>query len=431
MDGLGIAEPERRVDIAAARAALARDAAAVEPTADGRGARLWLGSQRVGMGELRWLALAEQRFLRDAFAGLRREQLQELTALLTLCGRLAIGSQPSAAAASSGMASSSALPTITPRHSFPGIIGSSRALRSALARLDAAIDSELPLLLTGETGVGKELFARAVAELGPRRGRPFVAVNCAAIAGGLFEAEFFGHERGAFTGAERRRSGVFMQADGGVLLLDEVGELPLSQQVALLRALETRRVRPLGADEERKFDVRLIAATNRDLEQAVAEGSFRRDLLYRINVLEVRIPALRERADDIEALAEHFLRAQGSRVSISAPALRAMAAYGWPGNVRELAHTVLRLSALHDQSIELAHLPRHIRAARSKPRAVRPLRAVSERRAPDDPREEVLQTLEQTGGNISHAARVLGLTRHGLKKRMLRLGLRRPPGEIA
>jgi two-component system response regulator HydG len=213
-----------------------------------------------------------------------------------------------------------------------------------------------------------------------------------------------------------------------VLLLDEVGELPLSQQVALLRALETQRVRPLGGDGERKFDVRLIAATNRDLEQAVAEGSFRRDLLYRINVLEVRIPPLRERADDIEALALHFLRAHGSPVSISAPALRALAAYAWPGNVRELAHTVQRLSALHGPSIELAHLPRPMRAAQAKPRAVR---AISARREPDDPRDEVLHTLEQTGGNISHAARMLGLTRHGLKKRMLRLGLRRPRGETA
>jgi two-component system response regulator HydG len=380
----------------------------------------------------RLVAVAEQRFLPDAFAHVSAARARELNALLTLTARIALSAAaprvPLAAAdasepsrAQSAPSSSTALPTGAPRHSFPNIVGSSRALRAALARLDAAIDSDLPLLLSGETGVGKELFARAVAESGPRRGRPFVAVNCAAISSSLFEAEFFGHERGAFTGADRRRSGVFVQADTGVLLLDEIGELPLAQQAVLLRALETRRVRPLGAEREQNFDVRLIAASNRDLERAASEGSFRRDLLYRINVVEVRIPALRERAEDIEVLASHFLRAQGSALTISPQALALLRAYSWPGNVRELAHTMQRLSALHDQRIDVAQLPRQIRGARN--------RATPARANPpkiQDPKLEVLHTLSQTGGNISHAARVLGLTRHGLKKRMLRLGLRGP-----
>jgi len=450
MDGLGIEDVRLRVNEAAAREALS--AAQV----DG-GVRGWSrGPARVacvartdacgsGGADVQHVALAEHRFLPNAFAQVAAQQLDQLRAMFTLTVRIAaqdaraaqqtrVGAPPMAAHQVPGIqpstaaeelapseprpTSSTALPTREPRHAFPDIVGSSRALRAALARLDAALDSELPLLLTGETGVGKELFARAVAELGPRRGRPFVALNCAAVAGGLFEAEFFGHERGAFTGADRRRSGVFVQADLGVLLLDEIGELPLAQQVALLRALETQRVRPLGAETERKFDVRLIAATNRDLERAVSEGAFRRDLLYRINVLEVRVPALRERVDDIEELALHFLRVHGSQLQIAPQALAALRAYAWPGNVRELAHTMQRLSALHETRIELAHLPRSVRSKAVASRA--PERAVS------DPRAEVLQTLERTSGNISHAARVLGLTRHGLKKRMLRLGLRSP-----
>jgi two-component system response regulator HydG len=437
MDGLGIAQPEQRVDVAALRGVLSRADYEPRPSPLGRGTRLLLVSEPRAEQPLqpteRLVAVAEQRFLPDAFAHVSAERARELNALLTLTARIALAAPaPTAlplAAADAGEpsrtenapSSSTALPTSAPRHSFPNIVGTSRALRAALARLDAAIDSDLPLLLSGETGVGKELFARAVAESGARRGRPFVAVNCAAISSSLFEAEFFGHERGAFTGADRRRSGVFVQADTGVLLLDEIGELPLAQQAVLLRALETGRVRPLGAEREQAFDVRLIAASNRDLERAASEGSFRRDLLYRINVVEVRIPALRERAEDIEVLASHFLRAQGSALTISPQALALLRAYSWPGNVRELAHTMQRLSALHDHRIDVAQLPRQIRGARS--------RAIPARATPatiQDPKLEVLHTLSQTGGNISHAARVLGLTRHGLKKRMLRLGLRGP-----
>lgn len=434
MDGLPISEPERRVDLAAARAALSGEATlAPKVHSDGRGVRVWFATPPLAASQARWVALAEHRFLPSAFARLDPELARDLSALLTLAARLAAApvhpastSGPLSAATEPSSRelpahSSSALPTITPRHVFPGIVGSSRALRSALLRLDAAIDSDLPLLLTGETGVGKEMFARAVAELGPRRGRPFVAVNCAAISGSLFESEFFGHERGAFTGAERRRVGVLLQADTGVLLLDEIGDLPLPQQVALLRALETKLVRPLGAESERKFDLRLVAATNRDLDRAVAEGTFRRDLLYRINVLEVRVPSLRERAGDIEQLALHFLRNHRSTLTLSPAALEVLRDYAWPGNVRELAHTMLRLSTLHDTRIELEHLPRHIRGTRTRSRP-EPVRGLLPR--VEDPKLEVLQTLEQTGGNISHAARVLGLTRHGLKKRMLRLGLR-------
>jgi transcriptional regulator with PAS, ATPase and Fis domain len=267
----------------------------------------------------------------------------------------------------------------------------------------------------GETGTGKELFARALHDHGARRDGPFVAVNCAAIADALFEAELFGHARGAFTGADRARGGLLARAEGGTLLLDEIGELSPMRQATLLRVLESKRYRAVGSDDERPFDVRIVAATNRDLDAAVEEGTFRKDLLYRLRVLEVVVPALRERQGDIEILFRHFLVRAGSSATIAPAALEALRAYAFPGNVRELLHQAQRLAATGVARIDLAHLPRGVRHAFAD--------APADGGA-DAERAEVERALARTGGNISQAAGLLGMTRHGLKKRMLRLGLR-------
>jgi two-component system response regulator HydG len=281
----------------------------------------------------------------------------------------------------------------------------------------------LPVLIEGETGTGKELFARALHDLGKRKGAPWVAVNCGAIADSLFEAEMFGHARGSFTGAERARAGLIARANGGTLFLDEVGELPIAKQATLLRALESRCFRPVGADEERAFDVRVVAATNRDLELAAAQGSFRRDLLYRINVVHIAVPPLRSHPEDIAALASAFARRGGASLEIGAGAMDALTAYSWPGNVRELEHLVQRWIAMGLRRLDVRHLPRAVRSGATETRE----RAASERRpAPGDEKQQVLQALDDAGGNITRAADRLGLTRQGLKKKMARLGVRRP-----
>ncbi|HVY32499.1 MAG TPA: sigma 54-interacting transcriptional regulator [Polyangiaceae bacterium] len=370
------------------------------------------------------LLVFEHRFRVGCFDALGAETCQRFASLAALALRLtpaAVTTEARASQSSSEPAWSTVLPEGALRRQFPGIIGSSSALTRALGRLDAAVDSDLPVLITGETGTGKELFARALHELGPRRAAPFVAVNCAAIPETLFEAELFGHARGAFTGAERARSGLLARAEGGTLFLDEIGELPLPRQAALLRVLESRRYRPVGSDEERSSDVRIVAATNRSLPDEVERGAFRQDLLYRINVLEVRVPPLRERAEDVPALVQSFLARSGAGVSFSPDTLSALEQHRWPGNVRELEHQVQRLLALGVSRVELQHLPRALRQAVAAAPSTAPPAA-----EPLDERREVERALARAQGNITHAARALGLTRHGLKKRMLRLGLRAP-----
>jgi transcriptional regulator with GAF, ATPase, and Fis domain len=218
------------------------------------------------------------------------------------------------------------------------------------------------------------------------------------------------------------------RADGGSLFLDEIGELPLLRQAALLRALATQSYRPVGSDEERRFDVRVIAATNRDLERAVVEGKFRADLLYRLNVLEIDVPPLRERGADVALLARHFLASSGSEAEFTSAALRVLENYGWPGNVRELEHQIQRLLALRLARVEPHHLSREVREGAKlrvrTPAVRRPAPVLRVARAAGDEREQVRRALERSGGNITRAAVELGLTRQGLKKRMLRLGMR-------
>jgi DNA-binding NtrC family response regulator len=389
-------------------------------TSAGRGSRLTLALP----GAAPALLLFEHRFRPSGFDAVGAEQLQRWGVAAALALRLvatavAAPALPGPAQVASDSLPSTAVPAREARRHFANIIGSSRALRAALARLDSAIDSELPVLIAGETGTGKELFARALHELGPRAQAPFVAVNCGAIPDALFEAELFGHARGAFTGAERPRAGLIARAEGGTLFLDEIGELPLARQAALLRVLEARRFRAVGSDEERACDVRIVAATNRVLKDEVARGAFRQDLLYRINVIEVLVPPLRERREDMALLVQSFLARAKSEVTLDPEVFAALEAQPWPGNVRELEHQIQRLLALGVRRVELGHLPRELRRGVSlSPSAAAPDESAG------DPRADVQRAVHDAGGNITHAARALGLTRHGLKKRMLRLGLR-------
>ncbi len=431
LDGLAIAQAEQRIDGESLAAARRRGALVYQPevvTRAGRGARLVVAGARAAV-------VVEHRFLKGAFDHVTARGAGRWGVIADLAVRVLEGARSGEISGTgtgtgtrTGVDSvfSTAVPRREAMREFPELLGRSPALRRALAQLDAAVDTELPVVVQGETGTGKELFARALHDHGARRARPFVAVNCAAISDALFEAELFGHARGAFTGADRARSGLLARAEGGTLLLDEIGELPVARQATLLRALETRRFRAVGSDDERAFDVRIVAATNRDLEAAVEDGTFRRDLLYRLRVLEITVPPLRERAGDVELLLRHFLGKAGSRATLSAAAQAALDGYPFPGNVRELLHLAQRFAAAGVARIDVAHLPRAVRLAVAPLAA---LRTPADEDAKPDPRAEVEAALAKTGGNISQAAVLLGLSRHGLKKRMLRLGLRGRAGE--
>lgn len=401
-------------------------------TVGGRGSRLAIATPG-NAPERRTVLLLEHRFRSAAFDGIASDELARFAILAGIATRLE-SERANAKPLDSGtllheVGDTTELPASGPRRDFAHIIGDSRALRLALTKLDTAVDSDLPVLIYGETGTGKELFARALHEHGARARAPFVALNCAAVPELLFESELFGHARGAFTGAERTRAGLIARAEGGLLFLDEIAELPLPRQAALLRVLESRRYRAVGSDEERPFDVRIVAASNRPLDAEVAAGKFRQDLLFRLNVLELRVPPLRERASDIPSLVRAFLNRHSPAVVIAPDAMSAFERYNWPGNVRELEHQIQRLSALGVARIELAHLPRALRAGGPRRARVEPaanVKGIPRAVVPLDLRAEVERALLRAEGNITHAALALGLTRHGLKKRMLRLGLRTP-----
>ena len=252
---------------------------------------------------------------------------------------------------------------------FDNLIGDSPSFRRVLQAIDSVRDSSATILLTGESGTGKEMVARAIHKHGSRADKPFVAVNCAAIPEGLLESEMFGHRKGAFTGAVADRVGRFMQADKGTLFLDEVGDMPLALQAKILRALQERVIEPVGDPRERKVDVRVIAATNKNLLEAVANKEFREDLYYRLNVFPIPLPALRERVEDIGPLARHFAHnlgaTAGKRISGFSPsALQAMTQYNWPGNIRELQNCVERATIVAQSStIEDSDLPPYLFSA--------------------------------------------------------------------
>jgi len=307
---------------------------------------------------------------------------------------------------------------------FGALLGTSPAMRRMYELLDRIADSSASVLIAGETGTGKELVARALHERGRRKAGPFVAVDCASLPEPLLESELFGHVRGAFTDAHAVRRGLFVQANGGALFLDEIGDLPLALQAKLLRALQTRCVRPVGANEEVPFDVNLIAATNRDLESAVEEGRFREDLYFRINVIHVEMPPLRARGGDVLLLAQHFVdryAAQaGKRVTgLSPDAAERLLAYVWPGNVRELENCIERAIALtRHETIGLDDLPEkirgfqrsHVLVAGDDPSELAPLEEVE--------RRYVLRVMEAVGGSKTLAARVLGIGRKTLYRKL-------------
>jgi DNA-binding NtrC family response regulator len=308
------------------------------------------------------------------------------------------------------------------------IIGGSPAIVQLLSTIDTIAHSSAPVAIAGESGTGKELVARLLHQRSGRAGKPFVAVNCAAFPETLIEAELFGHERGAFTGAVRKRDGRFKAADGGTLLLDEVAELPLPVQVKLLRVLQEGTVEPLGCDDSINVDVRLITATHRDLKKRVAEGLFREDLYYRIKVLDIYIPPVRERRGDLPLLLSHFLRkfAQPGREPspISPRALAALSQYAFPGNVRELAHAVERASVLaQGAEIDLEHLPSDITGvvapAAATTTEVLPLQAAIK----EFEREYLARVLGVANGKKLRAAEMLGISRKSLWEKMRLYGL--------
>jgi len=316
-------------------------------------------------------------------------------------------------------------------HRFdPPIVGESCAAQRLKDLVLTLAGSDVTVLITGDSGTGKEVLARNLHRFSRRAREPFVSVNCAALAPGILESELFGHDRGAFTGAVRSHAGLFEQASGGTIFLDEIGEIPPYIQAKLLRVLQEGEVRRMGEGGVRRVDVRLITATNADLARMVAEGSFRKDLFYRINVVEARVPSLRERNSDVVHLVAHFFRARGMQPPvIPEETVVLMQAYPWPGNIRELENEVERIAALHDSPGRLT--PDMLSARIIQESAAAPLDAAILCEAPlaraiSHLEENLLKrTLAETNWNKSRTARRLGLSRQGLIKKIKRYGIER------
>ncbi len=305
------------------------------------------------------------------------------------------------------------------------IIGSSPAMVKLLETTARAASSEATVLITGESGTGKEMIAGAIHFNSPRKDQPFIKMNCAAVSEGLLESELFGHEKGAFTGALRRREGSFRQADGGSLFLDEVSEMSLAMQVKLLRVLQEREITRVGGEEVIRVDVRIIAATNKDLPALVREGRFREDLYYRLNVINLFVPPLRERREDIPLLAGHFLNlfAEKNRKQIKGftpQAMDRLIRHPWPGNVREMMNTIESAVVLSSQAyLREEDIPNF----RDEPRVAALPEAKVDASLDEVERLAILKTLESVRGNKSEAARKLGITRATLHKKLKRYGL--------
>jgi two-component system response regulator HydG len=311
---------------------------------------------------------------------------------------------------------------------FGKLLGSSDAMRPVYDVLERIADSSATVLVTGESGTGKEVVARALHDTGPRRNAAFVAINCSAVPEALLESELFGHARGAFTDARSPRTGLVLQANGGTLLLDEIGDMPMPLQAKLLRALQERTVRPVGGDAEVPFDVRVLATTNRDLRALIDEGRFREDLYFRINVIHIELPPLRARGGDVLLLAQHFIDLHAARAGktvtgLAPAAAERLLAYPWPGNVRELQNCIERAIALtRHPEVQVEDLPEtvrsfkrsHVLVAASDPSELVPLAEVE--------RRYVLRVVEAAGGNKSLAAQILGITRKTLYRKLEEYG---------
>src|SRR6266849_1052904 len=296
-----------------------------------------------------------------------------------------------------------------------GIVGSSSKIQDVMRMVSRLKDTRTPVLVTGESGTGKELVARAIHFRGPLAQMPFIAVDCGALVPTLMESELFGHEKGSFTGALKSKPGLFHAANGGTIFLDEIGELPLEMQAKLLRVLQEKEVRPVGSNDHVSVDVRVIAATNRDLEAAYRGGTFRKDLYFRLNVVTVHLPALRERRSDIPMLVHHFLGryAPGTNLQVTPAAMKSLLNYDWPGNVRELENCIARAVTLGDrQVIDVSDLPPAIRseqpAAAMTPQDAASLSTTA---LAEMERMTILRVFEQANGDKALAGKMLGISR--------------------
>ncbi len=312
------------------------------------------------------------------------------------------------------------------RTGFEDLVGQSAAMQKVYDLLSRVADSDASVLVSGESGTGKEVVAHALHRRSGRASAPFVAINCSAMPEALLESELFGHTKGAFTDAREARSGLFAEARGGTLFLDEIGDMPMTLQPKILRALQERRIRPVGSNTEIAVDVRIVAATNRDLEQAIEEKRFREDLYFRLNVIQIALPPLRSRAGDVLPLAQHFLDAFAKRAGravtgIAQPAAEKLVAYSWPGNVRELQNCMERavtLARFDDVIVEdlpekiRDYRPSHVIVAGDDPAELVPMAEVE--------RRYVERVLEAVGGNKAAAARVLGIERKTLYRKLER-----------
>ncbi|HEX2767958.1 MAG TPA: sigma-54 dependent transcriptional regulator [Geobacteraceae bacterium] len=321
---------------------------------------------------------------------------------------------------------------IQERYSFSGLIGKSKKMREVYTLIEKVSTSNTNVLVLGESGTGKELAAKAIHYNSPRKDKPFVPVNCGAIPENLMESELFGHKKGSFTGAIADRPGLFEQAEGGTLFLDEIGEVPLQLQTKLLRVLQEREFRKVGGTEDKRADVRIVAASNRELEEQVNEGTFREDLFYRINVVQIRMPSLRERPEDIPLLVEHFHKkyAQGPHEGeiITSGALKVLLSYSFPGNVRELENTVERCMVLGDKTISVECLPPRLLEYQQAP-ATNDVYAIPgegmnlEAYLDGIEKRFLLLALEKSGGVKKKAAEILGLTFRSFRYRLAKFGM--------
>jgi DNA-binding NtrC family response regulator len=315
---------------------------------------------------------------------------------------------------------------VTAEIQMEGIVGSSAKIQDVMRMISRLKETRTPVLITGESGTGKELIARAVHYRGPLARMPFVAVDCGALVPTLMESEMFGHEKGSFTGALKTKAGLFQAANGGTIFLDEIGELPLEMQAKLLRVLQEKEIRPVGSNARIPTDVRVIAATNRNLEECYRAGTFRKDLYFRLNVVTIHSPALRERRSDIPALVHHFLDryAPGEAIQVTPAAMKSFLQYEWPGNVRELENCIARAVALGDHAtIDVADLPPSISELQIAEVETAEAGASTVTALEDLERITILRVFEQAGGDKARAGRMLGISRATLYRKLKRYNI--------
>jgi two-component system, NtrC family, response regulator AtoC len=321
---------------------------------------------------------------------------------------------------------------VSTEENLDGIIGTSANIQDVLRMISRLKDTRTPVLISGESGTGKELAARAIHFRGSMAQTPFVAVDCGSLVPTLMESELFGYEKGAFTGASRSKAGLFQSANGGTIFLDEIGELPLEMQAKLLRVLQEKEVRPVGSNDKVNVDVRVIAATNRDLEAAYRGGTFRKDLYFRLNVVTVHLPALRDRRSDIPMLVHHFLDryARGENLQVTPAAMKSLLQYDWPGNIRELENCIARAVTLGDRrTIDVGDLPPAIRTDQLSPLppSLEDTASLSTTALAEMERMTILRVFEQANGDKALAGKMLGISRATLYRKLKRYNIPMKP----